>query len=634
MSKYALLVGVSRYSDPDITDLNFAANDALDIGTCLRERCGFDEVQILATGGQLEPDLNNVVDALHNLAPRLSTDDLLLFFFAGHGIQTDQESYLLTSNSRIRMPQLTSVPSSVLANCLSAIPCRDRVLIFDACRNNPRAGRGDEDNVLTNEFSRDIMTVAETAVGEHVPTTFVLFSCRTGERAYEWPYVRHGAFSHYLIEGLRGDARDDQGRITIHSLGTYVQDRVPQWAQANRTPLPQVPWVQQQGALRDIVLVVGQPPPAPVQAPIAEAGNNLGQQTLQLTDTGVVHRGNNNWLTPQNNYDLHVGHPDGTRAPYRLTWSAAFPGGAWRCSPTIPTLLSRRGIAHHHLSGDTPCDVPVTVHQRWPAGQNPPPPPPPRPRGLSSPGMTIHSHLRRRLTAPMPRWLADFSEGMPFSAADFFESRIVYYPGAGSDGQPVKLFGSSHSTHCFIYVDYGIEQRQVKADLDHPQVGFAGYRCLARIRLTEADLVPHGWEPHIDFATPPEPRYSFASATFYGFLQILEREEDFDEEHGPKRLAIVFLGADGIATFDALFCQRTSIGVPFAVVLQDHGFGGNYDNFGGGGLLERIALSCNVLPRFLLVADNTNPWRGYVPIPGLGREYGGAGPHWRRLFQR
>jgi len=280
MKKYALVVGISSYADPDITDLAFAAHDAEEIGICLREQCGFDDVRTITSGGPKEPDHVNVVDALHSLAPLLSPDDLFLFYFAGHGIETRTGAHLLTSNSRIRMPELASVSKEVLSDCLSRIECADRVLILDACRNDPRKGMGDQDNLLTSGFSRDIIAVAETPVEGVIPTTCVLFSCRPGERAYEWPDMRHGAFSHYLLEGLRGAAADASGNITVQALGRYVEAQVPRWAKKAGTPRPQTPWGEHKGSWREISLASrvaslprAQPRPAPPPKPVTILGD-------------------------------------------------------------------------------------------------------------------------------------------------------------------------------------------------------------------------------------------------------------------------------------------------------------------------------------------------------------------------
>jgi hypothetical protein len=135
---------------------------------------------------------------------------------------------------------------------------------------------------------------------------------------------------------------------------------------------------------------------------------------------------------------------------------------------------------------------------------------------------------------------------------------------------------------------------------------------------------------------PAEP-YWFAAVAHapFGFLEVLERDRDLDDDHGARRLAILFLGADGIAAYEALFCQRQhGQSAPFGVVLQDHGFGGNYERFGGGGLLERIAKDTNALPRFLLVAGNTNAWEGFERVPDVEGDHGGMHAHRRFLFRR
>ena len=59
-------------------------------------------------------------------------------------------------------------------------------------------------------------------------------------------------------------------------------------------------------------------------------------------------------------------------------------------------------------------------------------------------------------------------------------------------------------------------------------------------------------------------------------------------------------------------------------LLQDHGFGGNYDRFGRGGLLEKIMNASKVYPHFILTSYD-NPYDGYAkvewsdPLPGRGR---------------
>ena len=95
-------------------------------------------------------------------------------------------------------------------------------------------------------------------------------------------------------------------------------------------------------------------------------------------------------------------------------------------------------------------------------------------------------------------------------------------------------------------------------------------------------------------------------------LVILERKSSFDDDHGPERLAILFLGADGIATYEAIFANGNAPQF-FGFLLQDHGFGGNYDCFGRGGLLEKIMVRSKVYPHFVLTGRD-HPYDGYAGV--------------------
>lgn len=60
----------------------------------------------------------------------------------------------------------------------------------------------------------------------------------------------------------------------------------------------------------------------------------------------------------------------------------------------------------------------------------------------------------------------------------------------------MKLFGSTHSAHCFVYADYGMAQDALESKLEGPSHGFRGCHTFARLQLGERDLVPAGWRHH------------------------------------------------------------------------------------------------------------------------------------------
>ena len=230
-----------------------------------------------------------------------------------------------------------------------------------------------------------------------------------------------------------------------------------------------------------------------------------------------------------------------------------------------------------------------------------------------------------------PDWLRErVSE---FDRTAFLGSRTVYYPGSGEDGQPVKLCALSHSAHAFIYVDYGVSKETIQDRLRwFGGDGFRGYSIEYEQTVSERKLRPGGYQPHVKKSELPDEFYRFASVMPYALFVVLKRDDDIDDSHGPMRLAILFVGGDGYATYDALYCQEDGTPPPFLVVIEDYGFGGNANRFGRGGLLEKIARQCDVLPRCMVVGHG-EPWSGYEDS-GADAEPGGMHGHPRRLFCR
>ena len=209
----------------------------------------------------------------------------------------------------------------------------------------------------------------------------------------------------------------------------------------------------------------------------------------------------------------------------------------------------------------------------------------------------------------IPQWLASYMPGDRVTFSDFMSGRVGYYPGSGLDGHLVQVGGRSHSVHCFLYVDYMETRENIVREL--AVNGFRGYHSIGRIDFSEEDMCPNG---HHQLDVDIDLRGRFPSMTPgakpFCFMEILERNAGKDDAWGAERLAVTFLFADGITTYFDLFAKEYGR-APWLLLLQDHGFGGNWDRFGHGGAMEKIALETDTLPKFLLCAGNTDPWSGY-----------------------
>jgi hypothetical protein len=96
----------------------------------------------------------------------------------------------------------------------------------------------------------------------------------------------------------------------------------------------------------------------------------------------------------------------------------------------------------------------------------------------------------------------------------------------------------------------------------------------------------------------------------------MERDEDQDDSRGAEHFVITFLFADGIATYYQLFVKEYSK-APWIFLLQDHGFGCNYDRFGRGGILDAIMIKSNLYPTFVINGNGRRIWNGYQKVKGV-----------------
>lgn len=112
------------------------------------------------------------------------------------------------------------------------------------------------------------------------------------------------------------------------------------------------------------------------------------------------------------------------------------------------------------------------------------------------------------------------------------------------------------------------------------------------------------------------PRFPWRGPSFSGAVwAILERDHRLDDRHGPSRVAHLFLSADSYWCYWLLYGL---LGIPpFVLVLQDHGYGGNYSVFGSNRspLLSLTQLT-GLPPWVLRATSGTDAWPGYRTLPG------------------
>jgi len=129
---YALLIGVSEYTDPSIIDLNGEpVKDAKSLSDVLINQYTFntENVSILEN-----PEREDVIRKFDELNNKLNSNDNLLIFYAGHGYydENDEVGYWLPSDAEIDYTSKWIYNNVIVAN-IKRINSKHTMLISDAC---------------------------------------------------------------------------------------------------------------------------------------------------------------------------------------------------------------------------------------------------------------------------------------------------------------------------------------------------------------------------------------------------------------------------------------------------------------------------------------------------------------------
>src|SRR3981189_1979620 len=172
--RVALVVGNSAYANA--ASLRNPRNDASDMAETLK-KIGF-EVEL-----GLDLDQQNLAVILEKSARALDGADVGLFFYAGHGLELNDENYLVAINAKLENEFLMSSETIDLTSIVRLMESKTPVnLVFlDACRNNPLAEnlrRGLEVTKRSANLGRGLARIEPTS-----RDTLIAFAAAPGQVA-------------------------------------------------------------------------------------------------------------------------------------------------------------------------------------------------------------------------------------------------------------------------------------------------------------------------------------------------------------------------------------------------------------------------------------------------------------------
>jgi uncharacterized caspase-like protein len=230
--RWAVLVGISKYkyhSDLYKWNLDYAREDAEELAKLFKEASyGFIDDKRMCKLCDEEATTAALIKALRSFLRKPGENDLVFLHFACHGMKDPggrDEVYLVTHDTDPNDVPATALPMrEVQYNLEHTLAAKRVVVLADTCH----AGALIAGHHRSVPSTAGVMNNYLAKIGASKPGRAWLMSARENEvsvEGKEWG-GGHGLFTHHVIQGLRKEAIDAKGLVTVGSLFDYVEKAV------------------------------------------------------------------------------------------------------------------------------------------------------------------------------------------------------------------------------------------------------------------------------------------------------------------------------------------------------------------------------------------------------------------------
>jgi uncharacterized caspase-like protein len=218
---WVLAVAVEQYRN--VSPLSYTGEDAASFVKAFREVGGITPSRLfLIADGQpeslrLETNATSVRGAISQVCSLAKPADTFILFFSGHGFRDNEnQMYLATNDFDPAEYKNTSVPVSFVKEQLGNCRAENQLIFLDACHSG---AFNSADNIDGRALANNLAERSRVAV---------ISSCTDGQVSVESSKLKHGVFTWWLVNGLRGQANSTvDAQIDIQELFRYLSDRVP-----------------------------------------------------------------------------------------------------------------------------------------------------------------------------------------------------------------------------------------------------------------------------------------------------------------------------------------------------------------------------------------------------------------------
>lgn len=249
---HVVVVGISKYKDPQIKERPNAENDAIALfnifadpkylgltkenGTLL---LGKPEKAKIDGHQAIEATRENILNALKNIASKANPEDLVIFTFIGEGgplgDSGDRRCYF-TSDSTFQDRDKNALASSDISDVLKNLKSNKFCTFLDIdFKGFQSKGKSVAEATLgTNPYQEFL---GDDGSEDHLPATGRAVFLATNGLSTSLDLEKQGAFTQVVAEGLKGAADKEgyepDGLVTVDELAEYLDKNLPEVVRKN-----------------------------------------------------------------------------------------------------------------------------------------------------------------------------------------------------------------------------------------------------------------------------------------------------------------------------------------------------------------------------------------------------------------
>ncbi len=224
MKKFAALIAIEKYTDPDLAAVAFARHDAEALSAALAQHGFAPADQLLLIDAQATK--TSIESKLKKTIKRLKEDDVFCLFFVGAGYTSGGQWLLAAYDTQpVDEPQTGIALEWILAEL--------------------RRSAGQQATLLLDVHGGQLSPAELEKLLAAAPHVACFFACGQGEDSYASGTLKHGIWNYHLLQAFNGDAPAalQRGLLTANSLQAYLASETPRTLRGSYSDgRAQTPW--------------------------------------------------------------------------------------------------------------------------------------------------------------------------------------------------------------------------------------------------------------------------------------------------------------------------------------------------------------------------------------------------------